>query len=716
MFVVNDDMSIYVTRGDFVVLDVTAEKDGESYIFQQGDLVRIKVFVKKDCETVVLEKDFPVAIATETVEIYLDENDTKIGGVISKPVDYWYEIELNPLSEPQTIIGYDDDGAKVFRLFPEGKDLTEDEPVIEPEDIPIVDKALDLTSQRPVQNQAITRAIEQLKGAITVNGAKIDELKTAAISDKAALKQEIAVERARIDNLVSLEEASNTEDEELIDIRVGADGVTYASAGSAVRSQFDAVNKALDYDVVWINGGVVSVSSDEICKVYANANYSYTDFVRVGMCGIYYKCKIGAAAHIVLFDRNKRVIDIIKGGTEATVVEGTITNCSFVRFTNHNTFAPVIKSYSSGQLVLTDNSIAGNKIAFGSIDRSKTSFIEHIEGTNYIDKTALTKNALVDGSERYRGALRTVDGFYATELIKLEQGVPYYFANMFVKYYAFYDADGVFVSGAGNADEDVSLVSPFTIPENAAYGRFTFINETQRENGWINTEHRKPPVCEYKIPFYAKGEHESQISPCDYNGNDMCIFKKGLCIGDSLTEGTFNHTVNGSIANYVTYPEYSYPKYLQKLSGVEIVNKGMGGLTSNRWWANRKNDDMSGYDFAIIQLGVNDAIYNEGWTDESDTAFRNIINKLKAENTNIKIFVSTIIPATSYTGDHMESVSNGIRQLVTALNDNNVILLDMAIYGHTAEEEAYNNGHLSAYGYYRLAQDYKNYITKGINI
>jgi lysophospholipase L1-like esterase len=212
------------------------------------------------------------------------------------------------------------------------------------------------------------------------------------------------------------------------------------------------------------------------------------------------------------------------------------------------------------------------------------------------------------------------------------------------------------------------------------------------------------------MPFYAKGEHVSEVSPCDYNGNDMCIFRKGLCIGDSLTEGTFNYKVNGSIANYVNYPEYSYPKYLQKLTGVEIINKGLGGLTSSRWWGTCKDHDMSGYDFAIIQLGVNDAIYNEGWTNESKTAFENIINKLKAENNNIKIFVSTIIPATSYTGEHINSVSDGIRQLVQTLNNENIVLLDMAKYGHTAEEEAYNNGHLSAYGYYRLAQDYKNYI------
>ena len=53
---------------------------------------------------------------------------------------------------------------------------------------------------------------------------------------------EIAVERARIDNLSTLSEGSTTGDAELIDIRVGVDGTTYNNAGAAVRSQINNIN------------------------------------------------------------------------------------------------------------------------------------------------------------------------------------------------------------------------------------------------------------------------------------------------------------------------------------------------------------------------------------------------------------------------------------------------------------------------------------------
>lgn len=269
MFSINDDLSIYVTRGDSLYFTVTAQDDGTAYMFQAGDVVRLKVFGKKDAENVVLQKDFPVLSATEKVEIYLTEEETRIGGVISKPTDYWYEVELNPWDNPQTIIGYDEDGAKIFKLFPEGNELPDYVP--DPEDIPVVDVALDLTSTRPVQNQAIARAVAQLKAAVEDNASVSNDIST-----------ELTVERARIDNLVA---GGTADDAEVVDIRVGADGVTYDSAGTAVREQFKAVNSLL--------GACCKMSpnlfdKDALTVGYrangADAPYQYTEWSSRSVC------------------------------------------------------------------------------------------------------------------------------------------------------------------------------------------------------------------------------------------------------------------------------------------------------------------------------------------------------------------------------------------------------------------------------------------------
>ena len=123
MFKINEDLSIYATRGDTIIIGVGAEENGTAYTFKEGDVVRFKVFEKKNCENVLLQKDFPAEAGESEVNVVLDGADTKFGEVISKPTDYWYEIELNPETYPQTIIGYDEDGAKVLRLYPEGGDV-----------------------------------------------------------------------------------------------------------------------------------------------------------------------------------------------------------------------------------------------------------------------------------------------------------------------------------------------------------------------------------------------------------------------------------------------------------------------------------------------------------------------------------------------------------------------------------------------------------------
>ena len=121
MFSVNkNDMSIYCTRGDSGTVYVTATADGLEHEFRAGDVVRLKVFEKKGCDCVVLQREIVVEANTVEVPIHLSGAHTKIGGIIHKPMDFWYEVELNPYTVPETIIGYDEDGPKVFRLFPEG--------------------------------------------------------------------------------------------------------------------------------------------------------------------------------------------------------------------------------------------------------------------------------------------------------------------------------------------------------------------------------------------------------------------------------------------------------------------------------------------------------------------------------------------------------------------------------------------------------------------
>ena len=122
MFKIDSDKTIHITRGDIGSISIGAKLEGSDYEFQEGDIVRFKVFKSKDCSCIEIQKDVEVEATGTGINISLQSDETKIGEVISKPIDYWYEIEVNPDTAPQTIVGYDEEGAKIFRLYPEGSD------------------------------------------------------------------------------------------------------------------------------------------------------------------------------------------------------------------------------------------------------------------------------------------------------------------------------------------------------------------------------------------------------------------------------------------------------------------------------------------------------------------------------------------------------------------------------------------------------------------
>lgn len=267
--------------------------------------------------------------------------------------------------------------------------------------------------------------------------------------------------------------------------------------------------------------------------------------------------------------------------------------------------------------------------------------------------------------------------------------------------HALYDADKNLIATIENAGS-IGDVLTINTTANTKYIRFS-INIAYIDD-------------EYAGIMFIANDIASIIKPNErtaYNGYEINVFKHGICIGDSLTAGTFNYMDGSTEKSDYVVAGYSYPVQLSKMTGIEIYVSAVGGQTSYEWYLDHTGATIAGFDFAIIQFGVNDALEYHDWTSDSITGFNGIINLLKTANEGIKIFVSTIIPALAYQGDAFNHVNSGIRELVASYNndgDDNVILLDMALYANTKLKQ-YNAGHLTALGYSRLAKDYMNYIS-----
>ena len=241
------------------------------------------------------------------------------------------------------------------------------------------------------------------------------------------------------------------------------------------------------------------------------------------------------------------------------------------------------------------------------------------------------------------------------------------------------------------------------------------------------------------------GGSTTPTTPIKYTGNEISVFSRGICIGDSVTEGSFDNAEGGAIVK-----RFAYPAILERITGIDIVNAGIAGATSKTWyeaslnsdeqWGKWFNDEWvwntnppasstdivssslnySNFDFAIIHLGINDfGLMSE--TDTMDSMLTNfenyintIINTLKDNNNGIKIFLATIVPSYAHPSHAgFVTMNQKIREMAAATQD--VYLLDLNIYSELATKEAYNVVHPTAIGYQKLANEIASYISYIIN-
>ena len=176
--------------------------------------------------------------------------------------------------------------------------------------------------------EELTTTSKKIKGAINDLSSQIN---------KKANKTELAVERSRIDNFVTLPEGSTTGDAELIDARVGADGVIYPNLGDSIRTQFNSVDIVLN-SITVDSSNLYDPKENEIGKYlnstgnkYNNDAYFLSGFIPVSLGDtIWFTSNF---KYVNGFDSNKQHVKQLSiNQPKVTISDETIV---YIRFTGY---------------------------------------------------------------------------------------------------------------------------------------------------------------------------------------------------------------------------------------------------------------------------------------------------------------------------------------------------------------------------------------------
>ncbi len=107
--------NLYITRTESGSITIKSKAG-----FVAGDTIELKVYEVDGLDAApILVKSATVAQNSPSVTIDLLSADTNLGEPSNDKVEYWYQIRKNG---EKTILGFDDNGAKILYLYPCGVD------------------------------------------------------------------------------------------------------------------------------------------------------------------------------------------------------------------------------------------------------------------------------------------------------------------------------------------------------------------------------------------------------------------------------------------------------------------------------------------------------------------------------------------------------------------------------------------------------------------
>ena len=235
---------------------------------------------------------------------------------------------------------------------------------------------------------------------------------------------------------------------------------------------------------------------------------------------------------------------------------------------------------------------------------------------------------------------------------------------------------------------------------------------------------------------YLKIEGEKPLENIVSNGGYCSIFRKIVCIGDSLSSGEFESCKNGKVGYHDNY-DYSWGQFLARDAGCTVLNCSKGGMTAQKYiekFADERGfwDEEYKAPAYIIALGVNDVsramegLYElgnasdvdlEDYNNNSPTVigyYAKIISKYKELQPKAKFFLIT--PPKRGKGDERAQLYDLLQEQLHCLAKifDNCYVIDLREYAPVCDQDFkdkfFLGGHMNPMGYRLTALMVESYI------